>query len=253
MDTENVEKKSSKNSKIKALKPVRQAPKPYLEFEEALALAKAATNLRDQLLILLLLRVGCRVSEALALTVNDINFDIGTISIKHLKASVRLSCPKCSARLSKVAIYCPVCGKRVLEAIANKKEIQRLRTIPIDQDTLDLLREYVERGGAIEKNGKKLIFGINRHRAWQIIKDAAIKSGLPLLTNLESGKVHYVSPHRLRDCFAIRAVKKNDSGDSLRMLQQHLGHQNINTTMSYRKVAGQELRIWYQHLWVNDK
>jgi integrase/recombinase XerD len=73
-------------------------------------------------------------------------------------------------------------------------------------------------------SGKRLIFGINRHRAWQIIRECAERAGLPKLINPETGKIHYVSPHRLRDAFVVHAVKLNDSGDGLRLLQEHLGH-----------------------------
>jgi integrase/recombinase XerD len=44
-------------------------------------------------------------------------------------------------------------------------------------------------------------------------------------------------------------MKVNDSGDGLRLLQEHLGHQSFNTTAKYRKVAGEELKEWYQKLW----
>ena len=57
------------------------------------------------------------------------------------------------------------------------------------------------------------------------------------------------TPHRLRDAFAVNAVKIDDSGDGLRMLQEHLGHQSFNTTAKYRKVAGEELKSWYEKLW----
>jgi integrase/recombinase XerD len=107
----------------------------------------------------------------------------------------------------------------------------------------------VKREGPVARNGKKLLFGINRHRAWQIVKDCAIRAGLPQLVNTESGKVHSVSPHRLRDAFAVMAIKHNDSGDGIRMLQEHLGHQSITTTMRYRKVSGEEQKEWYQRLW----
>ncbi len=69
------------------------------------------------------------------------------------------------------------------------------------------------------------------------------------MLNPETGRVHNVSPHKLRDAFAVMAVKQNDSGDGIRMLQEHLGHADIGTTMRYRKVAGQELKEWYQKLW----
>jgi integrase/recombinase XerD len=116
-----------------------------------------------------------------------------------------------------------------------------------------MLREYVQRGGPIIREGRTFIFGINRHRAWQIVRDCAQKAGLPRLINPETGKVHNVSPHKLRDAFAVMAVKKNDSGDGLRLLQEHLGHQSFNTTAKYRKVAGEEHRKWYDRLWNEDK
>ena len=47
----------------------------------------------------------------------------------------------------------------------------------------------------------------------------------------------------------MMAVKKNDSTDGIRMLQEQLGHASIVTTMRYRKVAGQELEAWYRKLW----
>jgi integrase/recombinase XerD len=93
------------------------------------------------------------------------------------------------------------------------------------------------------------IFGINRHRAWQIVGECAKRAGLPALVNPETGKTRGVSPHRLRDAFAVHAVKLDDSGDGLRLLQEHLGHASFNTTAKYRKVAGEEQRQWYEKLW----
>ena len=111
----------------------------------------------------------------------------------------------------------------------------------------------IERGGSVVRGGKKLIFGINRHRAWQIVRECADKAGLSPLINPETGKPRGVSPHRLRDAFAVHAVKVNDSGDGLRLLQEHLGHASFNTTAKYRKVAGEEHRQWYEKLWCQEK
>jgi len=44
-------------------------------------------------------------------------------------------------------------------------------------------------------------------------------------------------------------MKMDDSGDGLRLLQQHLGHASFDTTVRYRKVAGEEQRKWYERLW----
>ena len=137
--------------------------------------------------------------------------------------------------------------------LLREQEHRRQRVLPIDSQTLAMLEEYIERGGPVVRDGKRLIFGINRHRAWQIVTECAERAGLPKLVNAETGKTHNVSPHRLRDAFAVHAVKSDDSGDGLRMLQEHLGHQSFNTTAKYRKVAGEEHREWYQRLWTKDE
>ena len=90
--------------------------KAYLEPEEIALMEKAASNLRDRILIRLLFHLGCRVSEALALTVEDIDFAQGTVSIIHLKRRVRLSCVNCGARLGLSHSFCPKCGVRIYEA-----------------------------------------------------------------------------------------------------------------------------------------
>jgi integrase/recombinase XerD len=221
----------------------------YLEPGEVIRLEAAAGNLRDRLLIRLLARLGCRVSEALGLKVKDVDFNQAAITIQHLKTSLKIGCPSCGTRLGKAHVFCPRCGVRVGEAVSQLKEHRRVRTLPIDEDTLQMLKEYIQRGGPVSSEGKQLIFGINRHRAWQVIKNCAERARLPKLTNPETGKVHYVSPHRLRDAFAVHAVKKDDSGDGLRMLQVHLGHTSFNTTARYRKVSGVEHRKWYEGLW----
>ena len=223
--------------------------KVYLETQEVLKLEGAATNLRDKLLVRLLFHLGCRVSEALALEVDNVDFKKGTVTIQHLKARTRLTCPECGARLAKGHTFCPKCGAKVESTLAKEQEHHRMRTLPLDSDTLKLLKQYIRRGGPVNRDGNKLIFGINRHRAWQVVKECAQRAGLPKLVNQETGKIHNISPHRLRDAFAVFAVKQDDTGDGLRMLQEHLGHASFNTTARYRKVAGEELKDWYDKLW----
>ena len=223
--------------------------KTYLELNEVTLLEEAANNLRDRLLIRLLFHLGCRISEALGISAEDINFSTGTVSIQHLKTRLKLSCPDCHTQLGKNHRFCPSCGAKVETAVAEAREHRRMRTLPIDKTTLQMLREYIQRGGPVERDGKKLIFGINRHRSYQIVTECAEKAGLPKLTNPETGRLHNVSPHRLRDSFATHAIKTNDSGDGLRLLQVHLGHASFNTTAKYRKVSGHEHADWYNQLW----
>jgi integrase/recombinase XerD len=225
----------------------------YLELDQIHRLEEEATNLRDRLLVRLLFHLGCRVSEVLNISVKDINFVQGTVMIQHLKTRLALSCPYCSTRLSRNHSFCPKCGQKVIEAIAKELKYQRMRVLPLDKATTDMLREFIKRGGPVKHMDNALIFGLTRHRAWQIVKECAEKAGLPKLVNPETGRVHNVSPHKLRDAFAVHAVKQNDSGDGLRLLQEHLGHKNFNTTARYRKVSGEEHREWYDRLWEGDK
>ncbi|MCX6000377.1 MAG: tyrosine-type recombinase/integrase [Chloroflexi bacterium] len=223
--------------------------KVYVQPDEVDEMERQASCLRDKLLIRLLFHLGCRISEALGLAVDDIDVTQGTVRIQHLKARARLSCACCGTRLGRSHAFCPKCGMRVEQALVQEQEHRRMRTLPVDRETLAMLQEYIGRGGPVSRQGKTLIFGINRHRAWQIVRGCADKASLGELVNPESGRKHGVSPHRLRDAFAVHAMKLDDSGDGLRLLQEHLGHVSFNTTAKYRKVAGEELAEWYQRLW----
>jgi integrase/recombinase XerD len=168
--------------------------KTYLEPGDVELVEQFASCPRDRLLIRLLFRLGCRVSEALAIKVTDIDFECGTVTILHLKRIERLSCDRCKARLAKRHQFCPECGQEVSEATKRQQERRRIRVLPLDRDTLQMLNDYCSRNRSTSGNGSALLFGINRHRAWQIVRDCAEKAGLPQLVNPETGKIHNVSP-----------------------------------------------------------
>ncbi len=223
--------------------------KTYLEIEDIELMEIAASCLRDRLLIRLLFHLGCRISELLAIKASDIDFEQATVIILHLKTRSRLSCPKCEARLARRHQFCPRCGVEVNDVVKRQHEHRRIRVLPIDRQTLKMLEDYIGANRSGSGDSSMLLFNLNRHRAWQIVRDCARKAGLPDLVNPETGGVRGVSPHRLRDAFSVHAMKLDDSGDGLRLLQEHLGHASFNTTAKYRKVAGQEHRRWYDRLW----
>jgi integrase/recombinase XerD len=59
--------------------------KAYLELADIELMEGAAGSQRDRLLIRLLSRLGCRISEALALKVEDIDFQQSTITIRFFR------------------------------------------------------------------------------------------------------------------------------------------------------------------------
>lgn len=217
--------------------------KTYLDPEEVERMAQAATCVRDRLLIRVLFWLGCRVSETLGIKVEDVDAIQDTVTIKHLKTRIRLLCPHCDTRLSRTARFCPGCGKEVPDPLRKEQEMHRVRTIPLEKRTMEMLIDFIHRD-----HTEGLIFKIGRTQALKIVKDCARKAGVGELVNPDTGKVRGVSPHRLRDAFAVMAIKADDTSDSVRMLQEQLGHQSIGTTFKYRKIAGEELRGWYNKL-----
>ena len=87
-----------------------------------------------------------------------------------------------------------------------------MRALPLDKHTLKMLQSYITNNHLTCDGGSGLVFGLNRHRAWQIVKDCAKRAGLQALVNPETGVVRGVSPHRLRDAFSVHAMKLDDSG-----------------------------------------
>ena len=87
--------------------------KAYLEADEIARLENCATNVRDRLLIRILFHLGCRISEALGIAVEDIDLNKGLVSIEHLKIRSHLSCPSCRTQLGKNHRFCPKCGVKV--------------------------------------------------------------------------------------------------------------------------------------------
>ena len=67
--------------------------KTYLEPQELKLLEFSATNPRDRLLIRLLSHLGCRISEALAITAEDVDLQEHVVKIQHLKTRLKLACP----------------------------------------------------------------------------------------------------------------------------------------------------------------
>jgi integrase len=94
--------------------PIRDI-KGYLQPEQVGKLIIAATNLRDKLIVRILWRTGIRVSELVGLRVQDIDFANRAIVIKVQKMRKR-----------------------------DGKPIERRRVVPIDQGTLDMIKEYLE-------------------------------------------------------------------------------------------------------------
>ena len=213
--------------------PIRDL-KGYLEPEQVERLIAAAPTPRDKAFISTLVKTGMRISEAVQLKESDIDFQRGTLTIVHLKEKSKLKCPHCGESLGKRHLFCPGCGNKVDEAIREKIEQRRQRTIPIDSATLGLIEEYLEWRRQFPYRGP-LVFPFSRQRGWQLIEKLGRRAGIKGL-----------HPHSLRHWLATTWVNK---GLDVRKLQLLLGHASVSTTMEYVDRNLEELRAEYSKLW----
>jgi len=204
----------------------------YFELEQIEKLINACSNPRDRAFIALLARTGCRISEVIELKVSDIDSKRGTLTIVRLKERTKLKCPHCGESLGKKHLFCPGCGNKVGEALREKIQKHRQRTIPIDSASyLQWRRQFPYRG--------PLVFPFTRQRGWQLVERIGRRAGIAGL-----------HPHSLRHLLATRWA---DMGLDVKKLQILLGHADIGTTMGYVDTSFEQLRSEYEKLWGNKQ
>ncbi len=206
----------------------------YVEPGQIEKLISACSNPRDRAFIALLARTGVRISEAIELKTSDIDSKRGTLTIVHLKERLKLKCPNCGEILGKRHLFCPRCGNKVDQAIREKIEQRRQRTIPVDSATLGLIEEYLEWRRSFPYRGP-LVFPFSRQRGWQLVE----KLGRRIA-------IRGLHPHSLRHLLATTWVGK---GLNVKKLQVLLGHASIATTMEYVDSNFEQLRSEYEKLW----
>ena len=199
--------------------PIRDL-KGYLEPEQIEQLIVAAPNLRDALLVRILWRSGVRVSELINIRVQDIDFQGRAILIKIQKQRKR-----------------------------DGKTVERRRIVPIDEDTLNMVREYLEWRKQFPYKGD-LLFPISRQRVVQICWKLGKRTGITRVgdpTISQHTKFHL---HHLRHSFAIHCVKR---GMTIERLQKILGHSSPTTTSVYLQYSLKDLHEDYDKVWEEDE
>ena len=163
-------------------------------------------RVRDKALLELLYATGARVSEAVALNVDDLIGDDGTTDV------VRLFGKGGKQRIVPVGSY----ARRALDAYL-------VRARPI----------LSARGRAtpalfLGMRGARL----SRQNAWLIIRGAGERAQLGL----------ELSPHSMRHSFATHLLQ---GGADVRVVQELLGHASVATTQIYTRVTADALRDVY--------
>ena len=198
--------------------PIRDL-KGYLEPQQVERLISVAPNRRDALLVRLLWRTGIRVSELINIRIQDIDFDNRSIAIKVQKMRKR-----------------------------NGKAIERRRIVPVDGDTLVIIKEYLSWRQQFPYTGD-LLFPISRQRVNQLFWRLGRRAGITMVGDPTISQHTKLHPHHLRHSFAIHCVKR---GMSIDRLQKILGHASPTTTSIYLQYSVADLHEDYDKIWEED-
>ena len=199
--------------------PIRDL-KGYLEPEQVERVLATATSPRDALLVRIPWRTGIRVSELIGIRVQDIDFEGRAILIKIQKQRKR-----------------------------DGKTVERRRLVPIDRDTLGIVREYLKWRAQFPCKGD-LLFPISRQRVDQVYWKLGRRAGIKEIGDPAVSKHRKLHPHVLRHSFAIHCVKH---GMSIERLQKILGHSSPTTTSVYLQYSLKDLHEDYDKVWEEDE
>lgn len=164
-------------------------------------------DLRDKMLYSFLYDTGCRISEALSLTLDNINLD------KH---------------------YCIVLGK------GNKP-----RKVYLTEEVCNLAKIYIDEKNKYQKCKKitdlkyfeKFFISISgKYLSISTVESIFEKQ------RVKFGWLKHFTPHVLRHTYATHML---DNGASIRIVQKLLGHSSISTTQIYTHVSQQKMREVY--------
>ena len=193
----------------------RQRLPKALSVEEVTKLVEAAKDpsititLRDYLLLELLYSTGARVSEVVGINLQDIyESTIGDESIWVLKLRGKGG----KERIVPLGSY----AKSAIDDYL-------VRCRPT------LLKRVNESALFLNVRGTRL----SRVSAWEIVKRAAVKSGLS----------SRVTPHIFRHSYATHLL---DGGADIRVVQELLGHASVTTTQIYTLVTIDKVRESYR-------
>jgi integrase/recombinase XerC len=153
---------------------------------------------RDQAILELLYAAGIRVSELVALDMQDIDLLSGTLRVQGKGRRER-------------QVFFGKTAAQALQAYLEARPPGPDRGQPQGQATEALFVNH--RGGRLSTRGVQLL-----------VKKHSQRTGLPSRT----------SPHTMRHAFATHLL---DNGADLRAIQELLGHQQLSTTQKYTHVS----------------
>lgn len=182
---------------------VRAAEEP-----EIVDILQSCTNIRDQLLLLLLAETGFRIGEILGIDyTRDVNYDNHTISVYFREDNDN-------------------------EARAKNAEYRRAR---ISDDTFSFLLHYMSEYRKLLQHQNLLFINIAGDTAG---KPMRVESVYDMFDRMERKTGIKLTPHMLRRYYS---VARWNAGWSLELISQALGHKHLDTTVKYLGILDDRL------------
>jgi integrase/recombinase XerD len=210
------------NSAVGLLMPKQEELLPhYLSQEEVERLFGTAqkdsslTGKRNKVIVHLLYGSGIRVSELVALTISDIQYDVGVLHISKGKGGKQRLVPLPASLVTMIRDYIVDVYPHLIKREGEGSEYKQAKA--------DYLFPHVH---------QHIIKPLTRQTVWAIIKRLCISAGI----------AKSVSPHQLRHSLATHML---DGGADLRSLQLLLGHEKLSTVQIYTHVENSTLRSIY--------
>ncbi|MBM7096652.1 site-specific integrase [Bacillus sp. H-16] len=176
------------------------------ELKKFLAITKQELSLRDHACFQLLIYTGARKGEILALTWDDIDFEVGSV------------------KLSKTLFHAE--GKHIFQT-SKTKESRRL--ISLDPQTLELLKKL-----RIEQKKDNLALMSTNKENIVFTRDGSLPLRASYLNEklnilIRKHNLHRITIHGLRHTHASLLF---EAGASIKEVQERLGHSDIQMTMN---------------------
>ena len=185
-----------------------------LEVDRLLAAAKdnPRTGVRDRCLILLMFRHGLRVTEACAMQVNQVDLESRILHVQRLKGGLSTTQPLRAEE------------SRLLKSWMAERErwLRQWRKQDKPKSVIDRQALFLSIRGA----------SLSRKTFWTLLRRYGEEAGLSLPPH----------PHMLRHACGFALA---DQGADTRLIQDYLGHRNIQHTVRYTATNAQRFeKLW---------